>query len=85
MTQLAERLEFNAWNGHVVRGDGAAYMLHVPTTAVFGVDDLGLAVIDAFRVRGGRSRNSLGASRPTGFARSRRSLASSRCCSSLVR
>ncbi len=55
MTQLAERLEFNAWNGHLVRGGGAAYMLHVPTTAVFGVDDLGLAVIEAFRVSGGRS------------------------------
>ncbi len=55
MTQIAERLEFNASNGHVVRGDGAAYMLHVPTTAVFGVDDLGLAVIEAFRVSGGRS------------------------------
>ena len=55
MNPAAERLEFNTWNGHVVRSDGAAYMLHVPTTAVFGVDDLGLAVIDAFRVRGGRA------------------------------
>jgi uncharacterized protein len=55
MTFATERLEFNAWNGHVVRGDGASYLLHVPTTAVFGVDDLGLAVIDAFRVKGGRA------------------------------
>ena len=31
-----------------------AYLLHVPTTAVFGVDELGLAVIEAFRERGGR-------------------------------
>ncbi len=55
MTALVERLEFNAWNGHVVQGAGSAYLLHVPTTAVFGVDDLGLAVIETFRVRGGRS------------------------------
>lgn len=55
MSVLADRLEFNAWNGHVVRTGDSAYLLHVPTTAVFGVDDLGLAVIDAFRVQGGRA------------------------------
>jgi uncharacterized protein len=49
------RLEFNAWNGHVVRADPDAYLLHVPTTAVFGVDALGLAVIEACRQPGGRS------------------------------
>jgi len=49
------RLEFNRSNGHLVRADDDAYLLHVPTTAVFGVDALGLAVIDACRRPGGRS------------------------------
>lgn len=53
MDAVTERLEFNPWNGHVVRCRDTAYLLHVPTTAVFGVDELGLAVIDAFRARGG--------------------------------
>jgi len=53
------RFEFNAWNGHVVRAEADAYLLHVPTTAVFGVDALGLAVIDACRRPGGRSLDEL--------------------------
>jgi uncharacterized protein len=53
------RLEFNAWNGHVVGRDPDAYLLHVPTTAVFGVDSLGLAVIEACRQPGGRSLDEL--------------------------
>ncbi len=50
-----ERLEFNRWNGHVVRDAAGDYLLHVPTTAVFGVDALGLAVIEACRRPGGTS------------------------------
>ena len=50
-----ERLEFNKWNGHVVRDAAGDYLLHVPTTAVFGVDALGLAVIEACRRPGGTS------------------------------
>jgi uncharacterized protein len=49
------RLEYNAWNGHVVRSGDDAYLLHVPTTAVFGVEALGLDVIDACSRPGGRS------------------------------
>ena len=44
-----KRLEWNAWNGHLVRTDTDAYLLHVPTTAVFGVDALALSVIDQCR------------------------------------
>ena len=55
MQPVDTRLEFNAWNGHVVPADAGAYLLHVPTTAVFGVDALGLAVIEACRRPGGRS------------------------------
>jgi uncharacterized protein len=47
--QSAQRLEWNSWNGHLVRDGDQAYLLHVPTTAVFGVDGLGLAVIERFR------------------------------------
>ena len=43
------RLEWNSWNGHLVRGEADAYLLHVPTTAVFGVDALGLSVIEQCR------------------------------------
>jgi uncharacterized protein len=57
MTQ--ERLEWSAWNGHLVRSETDAYLLHVPTTAVFGVDALALAVIDLCRERGGRSVDEL--------------------------
>ena len=87
MQSTTERLEWNSWNGHLVRADahahggadsdvhgdvraGAsadaradghtdAYLLHVPTTAVFGVDSLGLSVIEHCRVAGGRSVDEL--------------------------
>lgn len=59
MQMPSQRLEFNAWNGHLVRSAAEAYLLHVPTTAVFGVDELGLAVIDACRQPGGRSVDEL--------------------------
>ena len=55
MQPNAERLEWNSWNGHLVRTDADAYLLHVPTTAVFGVDALGLSVIEHCSERGGRS------------------------------
>ena len=55
MPVATDSLEFNAWNGHVVRSGADAYLLHVPTTAVFGVDELGMAVIEACRPRGGRT------------------------------
>lgn len=45
-------LEWNSANGHLVRTDSDAYLLHVPTTAVFGVDALGLSVIEHCRERG---------------------------------
>src|SRR5450755_2451076 len=45
MHTTSERLEWNSWNGHLVRTDSDAYLLHVPTTAVFGVDALGLSVV----------------------------------------
>ena len=54
-----ERLEWNSWNGHLVRSDKDAYLLHVPTTAVFGVDSLGLSVIEHCRESGGRSVDEL--------------------------
>jgi uncharacterized protein len=37
---------FNHANGHVLRFDGRAMLFHVPTTALFHLDDLGEAVID---------------------------------------
>lgn len=40
-------LKFNAGNGHVVRFEDRAMLLHVPTTALFELDELGRAVIDA--------------------------------------
>jgi uncharacterized protein len=61
MQTNAQRLEFNAWNGHVVRANADAFLLHVPTTAVFGVDALGLEVIDACSAPGGASLDELAA------------------------
>jgi uncharacterized protein len=61
MPTTAERLQWNDWNGHVVRTEADAYLLHVPTTAVFGVDPLGLAVIGLCREPGGRSVDELAA------------------------
>ena len=55
MPTTQERLEWNAWNGHLVHSETDSYLLHVPTTAVFGVDALALAVIDLCRGPGGRS------------------------------
>jgi len=60
-TTLSDRLEWNAWNGHVVRTGSDAYLLHVPTTAVFGVDALGLSVIERCREAGGHSVDELAA------------------------
>ncbi len=57
--QPTERLEWNSWNGHLVRSGEEAYLLHVPTTAVFGVDGLGLEVIGHCRQSGGRSLDEL--------------------------
>jgi uncharacterized protein len=54
-----ERLEWNSWNGHLVRSEADAYLLHVPTTAVFSVDSLGLSVIEHCRQKGGRSVDEL--------------------------
>jgi uncharacterized protein len=59
MQTTAERLEWNSWNGHLVRTEAATYLLHVPTTAVFGVDALGLSVIEHCRSVGGRSVDEL--------------------------
>jgi len=59
MQTTAERLEWNSWNGHLVRTEADTYLLHVPTTAVFGVDALGLSVIEHCRSVGGRSVDEL--------------------------
>ncbi|HUY83172.1 MAG TPA: quinohemoprotein amine dehydrogenase maturation protein [Steroidobacteraceae bacterium] len=40
-------LRFNPANAHIVRFDGRAMLLHVPTTALFELDELGCAVIEA--------------------------------------
>ncbi len=40
-------MRFNSANGHVVRCAGRAMLLHVPTTALFELDELGQAVIEA--------------------------------------
>jgi uncharacterized protein len=61
MQPNTERLEWNSWNGHLVRTDADAYLLHVPTTAVFGVDALGLSVIEYCSAQGGRSVDELAA------------------------
>lgn len=76
MQTAQARLEFNAWNGHVVRSDPQAYLLHVPTTAVFGVDELGLAVIEACRLPGGRTVDELVADHPPDSAERVRTFAS---------
>ena len=59
MQTTAERLEWNSWNGHLVTTEAESYLLHVPTTAVFGVDALGLSVIGHCREAGGRSVDEL--------------------------
>ncbi|HUI58716.1 MAG TPA: quinohemoprotein amine dehydrogenase maturation protein [Steroidobacteraceae bacterium] len=40
-------LAYNSANAHIVRFDGRAMLLHVPTTALFELDELGQAVIEA--------------------------------------
>lgn len=37
---------FNHANGHVVRCDGRVMLFHVPTSALFELDDLGIAVLE---------------------------------------
>ena len=59
MQLAADRLEWNRWNGHLVREEPHAYLLHVPTTAVFSVDELGIAVLDLCAEGGGRSTDDL--------------------------
>ena len=39
-------MQFNPANGHVVRFDGRAMLFHVPTSALFELDELGAAVIE---------------------------------------
>jgi uncharacterized protein len=48
---MAPTLVFNKANGHVVRFNGRAMLLHVPTTALFELDEMGQAVIDAVERR----------------------------------
>ena len=59
MQTTAESLEWNRTNGHLVRGGADSYLLHVPTTAVFGLDDMGLAVLEHCRAKGGLSVDEL--------------------------
>jgi uncharacterized protein len=42
-------MQFNPANGHVVRFDGRAMLFHVPTSALFELDELGAAVIECAR------------------------------------
>jgi uncharacterized protein len=41
----SRKMVYNSANGHVVRFGGRAMLLHVPTTALFELDELGQAVI----------------------------------------
>ena len=59
MSVVTDRLEYNAANGHLVGGAPDAYLLHVPTTALFGIDAAGLAVLAACPRGGGRSVDEL--------------------------
>ena len=59
MTAVADRLEYNAANGHLVGHDPDAFLLHVPTTALFGIDAAGLAVLAACPKGAGRSVDEL--------------------------
>jgi uncharacterized protein len=42
-------MQFNPANGHVLRFDGRAMLFHVPTSALFELDELGAAVIECAR------------------------------------
>ena len=59
MPTMHERLEWNPWNGHLVHADAGDYLLHVPTTAVFGLDAMALEVIDLCKTQGGQSVDDL--------------------------
>jgi len=59
MQYTQERLEWNSSNGHLVPTDAGHYLLHVPTTALFGVDELALAVIERWREAGSLSVDEL--------------------------
>jgi uncharacterized protein len=67
----AAPLEFNRFNGHVVVAGDEAFLLHVPTTAVFALDALALAVIEACRRPGGRDPARLEAELAGRFAAAR--------------
>src|SRR3974390_1542659 len=59
MNTVIDRLEYNAANGHLVGRDPDAFLLHVPTTALFGIDAAGLAVLAACPKGDGRSVDEL--------------------------
>ncbi|MBS0400067.1 MAG: quinohemoprotein amine dehydrogenase maturation protein, partial [Proteobacteria bacterium] len=61
-------MKFNRANGHVVRFDGRAMLLHVPTTALFELDDLGRAVVDLSERAGEIDRDGLSRSLADRFA-----------------
>lgn len=61
-------MKFNRANGHVVRFDGRAMLLHVPTTALFELDDLGRAVVDLSERAGEIDRAGLSSSLADRFA-----------------
>ena len=62
-------MKFNRANGHVVRFDGRAMLLHVPTTALFELDELGRAVVDLSERAGDIDREGLSHSLAERFAR----------------
>jgi uncharacterized protein len=62
-------MRFNHANGHVVRFDGRAMLLHVPTTALFELDDLGRAVVDLSQAGAELDRDGLSARLAARFAR----------------
>src|SRR5215469_6520477 len=39
-------MQFNHSNGHLVQVDGRSMLFHVPTSALFELDELGAAVVD---------------------------------------
>ncbi len=52
MNESATLLQYNAANGHLVREKGMAFLLHVPTTALFGIDELGADLLEICRAEG---------------------------------
>ncbi len=59
MQTISERLAWNPSNGHLVQDENEAFLLHVPTTAVFGIDALTVAVIAECRQPDGASVDEL--------------------------